>query len=157
MKNDLKVITYLPKYADAFGVLNEQWINEYFRMEYADRRALEDPENYILANGGEIVFVAESSTDVVLGTCAVVHHSKQVCELAKMAVSPEARGRGIGEIVGSAAIDIARKAGYGEMYLETNDVVKPALRLYHKLGFEQRPFPFDSDYQRANVYMVLDL
>ena len=157
MKDDLKVTTYLPRHAVAFRVLNEQWINEYFRLEEADRRALGDPEHYILANGGEIVFAIEPSTDIVLGTCAVVHHSKKVCELAKMAVSPEARGRGIGEMVGSAAIDIARKSGYEEMYLETNDVLKPALGLYLKLGFEQRSFPFESDYQRANVYMVLDL
>ncbi|MEM7363724.1 MAG: GNAT family N-acetyltransferase [Pseudomonadota bacterium] len=152
----VKVTTYLPQYAEDFRVLNEQWINEYFTMEDADRRALGDPENYILAKGGEIVFAVDSP-DQVLGTCAVVRHSAIQCELAKMAVSPEARGQGIGEIVGSAAIEIARNAGYEEMYLETNSVLGPALGLYHKLGFEQRPFPFDSDYQRANVYMVLDL
>ena len=60
-------------------------------------------------------------------------------------------------MVGSAAIEIAWNAGYEEMYLETNSELGPALGLYHKLGFEQRPFPFDSDYRRVNVYMVFDL
>ena len=60
-------------------------------------------------------------------------------------------------MVGSAAIEIAWNAGYEEMYLETNSVHGPALGLFHKLGFEHSPFPFDSDYRRANVYMVLDL
>ena len=74
-----------------------------------------------------------------------------------MAVSPQARVQGIGEIVGSAAIEIARNAGYEEIYLETDYVLGPALGLYHKLGFEQRPFPFDSDYLRAKIYLALDL
>ena len=150
------VTTYLLQYANAFRVLNEQWINDYFTMEVADRRVLEDPENYILAKGGEIVFAVDPP-DQVLGTCAIVRHSEIQCELAKMAVSPQARGQGIGEIVGSAAIEIARNAGYEVMYLETNSELGPALGLYHKLGFEQRPFPSDSDYRRANVYMVFDL
>jgi len=75
----------------------------------------------------------------------------------KVAVSPQARVQGIGEIVRPAAFEIARNAGYEEMYLETDFVLGSALGLYHKWGFEQRPFPFDSDYRRANVYMVLDL
>ena len=61
------VTTYLLQYANAFRVLNEQWINDYFTMEVADRRVLEDPENYILAKGGEIVFAVDPP-DQVLGT-----------------------------------------------------------------------------------------
>ena len=59
--------------------------------------------------------------------------------------------------MGSAAIQIARNAGYEEMYLETDYVLGPALGRYHKLGLEQRPFPCDADYRRANGYMVLEL
>ena len=58
--------------------------------------------------------------------------------------------------MGSAAIEIVGNAGYEEMYLETDYVLVPALGPYHKLRFEQRPFPCDADF-RANVDMVLDL
>ena len=60
-------------------------------MEFADRRALEDLENYILAKGGENVF-AVYPPDQVLGTGAIVRHAEIQCELAKMALSPQARG-----------------------------------------------------------------
>ena len=53
-------------------------------------------------------------------------------------------------------VEIVGNAGYEEMYLETDYVLVPALGPYHKLRFEQRPFPCDADF-RANVDMVLDL
>ena len=55
----------------------------------------------ILAPGGQIFFVVDG--DAVLGTCAVMPHSAEVHEIAKMAVAPEARGRGYGDLLMDAA------------------------------------------------------
>jgi len=76
--------------------------------------------------------------------------------LSKMAVSPEAKGKGIGWLLGNAAIEKSKEAGFKRLYLESNTVLKPAINLYYKLGFKRiagKPSP----YERSNVHMEIDL
>jgi GNAT superfamily N-acetyltransferase len=77
-------------------------------------------------------------------------------ELAKMAVSPEARGKNIGWLLGNAIIEKARSIGAHRLYLESNTILKPAISLYHKLGFKKITGP-PSPYERANIQMELIL
>jgi ribosomal protein S18 acetylase RimI-like enzyme len=74
-----------------------------------------------------------------------------------MAVSPAYQGRGIGWQLGTAVIEFARSAGAREIMLLTNSRLAGAIRLYERLGFAHRPLPKDTDYARADVYMVLPL
>ena len=60
-----------------------------------------DPEAAIVRPGGEIFFVVDD--EGVQGTCALLPHSPGVLELAKMAVSPAAQGRGYGGLLMRAA------------------------------------------------------
>ena len=77
-------------------------------------------------------------------------------EMAKMAVSPKAQGKNIGYLLGKKVIDEARASGASKIYLESNTILKPAISLYYKLGFQKisgRPTP----YQRCNIQMELKL
>jgi ribosomal protein S18 acetylase RimI-like enzyme len=77
-------------------------------------------------------------------------------ELAKMAVDPRFRGRGIGHQLGAAIIERARRLGAKTIFLESNTILAPAISLYRKLGFvetERQPTP----YARGNIHMVLKL
>ncbi|MBC80644.1 MAG: hypothetical protein CMQ33_07405 [Gammaproteobacteria bacterium] len=151
---EVTLVTYKPFYRSAFARLNEEWINFYFELEERDRRILNDPERYIIHRGGEIFF-ALSDTNQVIGTCALVMHEGSIGELSKMAVVPEARGRGVGRMLGEAIISFARDKNLEQLFLETNSVLAPAIRLYRDLGFEEHPFPNKSSYGRADTYMVL--
>ncbi len=74
----------------------------------------------------------------------------------KMAVSPKAQGKNIGWLLGRAAIECARAKGARSLYLESNTILKPAISLYRKLGFEKvtgRATP----YERCNIQMELIL
>ncbi|MEE8062491.1 MAG: GNAT family N-acetyltransferase, partial [Gemmatimonadales bacterium] len=73
-------------------------------------------------------------------------------ELAKMAVSPEAQGKGIGWLLGQAVLDRARELGATTVYLESNTVLEPAIALYRKLGFK-RVTGAPSPYARCNIQM----
>ncbi|MFT5014449.1 MAG: DNA-binding MarR family transcriptional regulator [Patiriisocius sp.] len=153
---DYKIVPYTPELAQYFSDINQRWINEYFEMEAADKRALDDPEGYIIQPGGKILFV-RNSDGVIVGTCALIRHSESIAELAKMGVDKRQRSGGAGKLLGLAIIEQAREMGFTKLFLETNSVLAPAIGLYKRLGFAQKPFPHASDYSRADVYMELDL
>jgi hypothetical protein len=73
-----------------------------------------------------------------------------------MAVTPSARGRGIGELLGRAAVERAKRLGAQRIELVSNTTLQPALGLYRKLGFTEAPLG-PTKYQRANIRMILDL
>jgi len=77
-------------------------------------------------------------------------------ELAKMAVSDTAKGKGIGELLGQASIKKAKALGAKKLYLESNTILKPAIHLYHKLGFK-KVTGIPSPYERCNIQMILEL
>ena len=79
-----------------------------------------------------------------------------VFELVKMGVSPLAQGKGIGFLLGQACIEKARALGAEKIYLESNTRLKPAISLYHKLGFRKVAGP-PSPYERCNIQMELKL
>ncbi|WP_041583504.1 bifunctional helix-turn-helix transcriptional regulator/GNAT family N-acetyltransferase [Bdellovibrio bacteriovorus] len=152
---DVKIVAYQPKYKEAFYKLNEEWISKYFTMEKPDRDALENPESYILKKGGSI-FVALLNGEPV-GVCALIKREDLGCyELAKMAVSPKAQGKSIGFLLGQAIVEKAREMGEQRLFLESNTILKPAIRLYEKLGFVKVVGP-PTPYDRCNIQMELKL
>jgi GNAT superfamily N-acetyltransferase len=139
----------------AFRLLNEAWITRFFELEEKDRLTLGDPQKYILRPGGQILF-AQRAADLI-GCCALMRHSPDSFELAKMAVAESAQRQGIGNLLMQAAIDLARDLGARRLYLETNSKLAPALRLYHRFGFRDIPAEAlpPSPYARADVRMEL--
>ncbi|MDR6545079.1 DNA-binding MarR family transcriptional regulator/GNAT superfamily N-acetyltransferase [Chryseobacterium rhizosphaerae] len=153
---EVEIVDYEPKYQTAFQALNEEWISNYFKMEDADYRALDNPEEYILHKGGKIMVALYHNEP--LGVCALIKMDDPDYdfELAKMAVSPKAQGKNMGWLLGCAMISAARESGASKLYLESNTILKPAINLYYKLGFQKimgRPTP----YQRCNIQMELNL
>ena len=185
--NNIVIVGYHPKYADDFAALNYQWITEFFVIEPEDRAALDHPEAYAIDNGGEIFFLLDRSSggEMVIGTAALVPkkvpkkapkkalkktweeapqqavaqtaETIEVYELAKMAVSPNRQGEGLGQLLLQHCIEFARQRNGKRMILTTNDILKPALAVYHKLGFKDLPVNPDERYERGNLAMVLDL
>ncbi|HEX4284986.1 MAG TPA: GNAT family N-acetyltransferase [Terracidiphilus sp.] len=137
----------------AFRTLNEQWIAKYFRIEDKDRETLGDPAGKILAQGGHVYFALIDGEKV--GTCALIAMGFGVYEVAKMAVEESFRGSGIGRAILEYAIERAAGSGAQRLYLETNDRLANAIRLYEGVGFRHLP-PEQvkpSPYARANVFM----
>lgn len=153
---DVRIIPYTVDYQNVFKALNEEWINTYFEMEEADRKALDNPQEYIIKNGGHI-FVALYKEEAV-GVCALLKMTDGYYdyELAKMAVSPKAQGKNIGFLLGQTALKKAIETGASKIYLESNTILKPAINLYQKLGF-QKIAGHLTPYKRCNIQMELIL
>ena len=151
LRGAVRIVGYAPRYRDAFRDLNLEWIERDFTVEESDRVMLENPEDAIISRGGE-VFVALDG-DVVVGVCSLIPASSSSWQLAKMAVSPQARGRGIGRLLAQAAFDYAKSAGASQIELFTNTVLEPAMGLYRSLGFVEAPFE-GAEHKRSNIRMV---
>jgi putative acetyltransferase len=149
------IVPYREELRAAFEQLNRDWIESYFVLEDADREVFADPTGSIVRPGGQIFFVVEG--DTVLGTCAVLRHGPTECEIAKMAVAPAARGRGLGDRLMEAAVDFAREIGASKVVIVSNTLLAPAIRLYRKHGFMEVPLESDGRYQRANIRLEREL
>jgi len=150
----VQIVTYQPQYAHAFKSLNYAWIEQLFGVEEPDKLVLEDPEGQIINRGGEVLIALLNGNPV--GACALVKKDEQTYELAKMAVSEEARGMKIGWQLGAGIVEKAKEIGVKKLVLETNSELKPAMGLYKKLGF-QDTCKQNSSYERCNVQMEMAL
>ena len=83
--------------AQAFRDLNLAWLNAYFHVEPKDEATLANPQETVLAPGGAI-FAAELDGAVV-GCVALLPMASESYEVAKMAVTPEVQGRGVGRLL----------------------------------------------------------
>ncbi|PWV51425.1 GNAT family N-acetyltransferase [Chitinophaga sp. S165] len=57
------------------------------------------------------------------------------CELVKLYLLPEARGKGLGKQLIEQCFDAATQAGFTHIYLETMPELVTAIPLYEKMGF----------------------
>ncbi len=151
---DVQIVAYRPEYKKAFRDLNEEWITANFKMEESDYKSLDHPQEYIIDRGG-FIFIAVYEGKPV-GACALIKMDDDMFELAKMAVSPAAKGKGIGVLLGNACIEQAKAVNAKKLYLESNTKLKPAINLYHKLGFK-KVTGVPSPYERCNIQMELSL
>lgn len=152
----LQVVTYEPQYKQDFVQLNKQWIETYFRLEQSDLDTFEHIDDCIIGRGGQI-FLAVDDSGQVVGCCALKPHPESdIYELAKMAVSPEAQGRGIGYALGEALLKYARQHDIKRIFLEGNTQLKASISLYRKLGFKEIPLKGKA-YERCDILMELNL
>jgi GNAT superfamily N-acetyltransferase len=151
----IEIVDYKPEYRTRFREINEQWITQSFVMEEEDVKTLNDPESYILKNGGKI-FIALYNGYAV-GTCAYLNMGDEVYEMIKMAVDEKYRGRKIGHLIGEHSIQQMIQAGAKEIFLYSNTKGSAvAVQLYKKLGFHEIPLG-NSEFQRADIKMIMNI
>lgn len=148
--SDIEILPFTPAYKDEFRDLNREWVEAYFYLEKYDVEQLEHPER-ILAAGGEIWFARLDGE--IVGTGALYCHGPGEFEVAKMAVTPRIRGRGIGRRILEKLIERFRERGGTRLRLATNSRLDAAIALYRSVGFVDYVPDRPSEYARANVFM----
>jgi len=153
MENKIKIVEFLPEHRSRFKEINVQWITKSFVMEEEDVKTIDDPEGYILKDGGKI-FIALYNGEVV-GTCAYLNFGNNEFEMIKMAVDEKFRGLKIGKIIGEISLQKMKEYGAKRIFLFSNTKGSAtAVQLYHKLGFKEIPLG-NSEFQRADIKMEL--
>lgn len=85
-------------------------------------------------------------------------HQPEVCELQKMYLSPDARGKGVGQALMQAALREAERLGYQHCYLETFGPMTGAQRLYLANGFQALDAPWgDSGHTACDRWFARSL
>ncbi|NDA61410.1 MAG: GNAT family N-acetyltransferase [Chitinophagia bacterium] len=80
------------------------------------------------------------------------------CELVKMYLLPEARGKGVGKALMEEAFSQAKNMGYTMIYIETMPELTRAIGLYEKLGFEYLNGPMgNSGHCGCDIWMLKKL
>jgi putative acetyltransferase len=70
------------------------------------------------------------------GIKALAGEKTSVCELQKMYLAPDIRGKGYGKKLMKVCLEAAKSMGYKQCYLETLSELKAAQELYKRYGFE---------------------
>ena len=153
--NNLRITSFNKKYKADFEKLNREWIEEFFQMEDEDFHTLQNPESYVIQKNGEIFFAINDQ--IVIGTAAMIPFSEDVFELAKMSVKKGFQGKGVGKLLLKRCIQFAQARNANEIFLLTNDILKPALNLYLSCGFVIKNKYDDERYERGNTKMHLIL
>ncbi|HEX3080143.1 MAG TPA: GNAT family N-acetyltransferase [Puia sp.] len=98
---------------------------------------LNDIENNYLSNNGFFGVVVHTETNQMVGCFGLFPVNESVCELRKMYLLKESRGKGLGKFILNFAIRTAREKHYKKIILETIAVLTTAIALYKRYGFTE--------------------
>ena len=83
---------------------------------------------------------------------------QDTCELVKLYLVPNTRGKGIGKMLMQHCIDEARKYSYKKIYLETMPELKSAIPMYEKFGFNYLNHSIGlSGHSACNIWMMKEM
>lgn len=109
---------------------------------------------------GAMYFIAEQQGQMLGGGGIFPTNGLPVgtCELVKMYLRKEARGKGIGRILIEQCMQAAKEQGYTSMYIETMPELKPALGMYEKCGFYYLTGPLgNTGHFGCDVWMLKEI
>ncbi len=81
-----------------------------------------------------------------------------VCELVKMYLHPQARGKGLGRLLINRCLQQATELGYKKVYLETMPELRKAVSVYEQFGFTYLQGPMgNTGHFGCDVWMIKEL
>ena len=90
--------------------------------------------------------------------CVALHKLvPEICEMKRLYVRPQFRGKGLGRELAEKVIAEARQIGYKKLRLDTVEpVMKTAVAMYRRLAFREIP-PYWQNPIEGALYMELEL
>jgi len=119
-----------------------------------DQELAELPGDYAPPGGRLLLAEYEGQ----LAGCVALHKLEDgVCEMKRLYLRPQFRGKGLGRALANRIIAEARELGYQRMRLDTVEpVMKDAVAMYHRMGFREIA-PYRNNPIAGALYMELVL
>jgi len=109
---------------------------------------------------GAIYFTVEMDGEIVGGSGVYPTEAlpQGCCELVKLYLLSQTRGKGIGKALIEKCFEAAKAFGYSSMYLETMPELHTAIGMYEKLGFTHLTGPLGkSGHFGCDIWMLKQL
>ncbi|HEY3249495.1 MAG TPA: GNAT family N-acetyltransferase [Ignavibacteria bacterium] len=115
-------------------------------------------ENYAEPDSVYYVALVENKIAGGAGIKQLDGATEKICELQRMFLLPDARGKGIGKRLLEMCLEDAKNFGYESCYLESLSNMLDARRLYEKFGFKIIDAPMgNTGHSGCNVFMLKKL
>ena len=134
-------------------VAEDPSFQEYLNIQHYDSE-LDHPADKYGLPWGRLLLALYSGAPA--GCIALRRIDAQSCEMKRLYVRPEFRGKGIGSLLVQRIISDARAIGYRRMLLDTLPFLERAIQMYRDAGFREIPIYNDSPMSSA-IYMRLYL
>jgi ribosomal protein S18 acetylase RimI-like enzyme len=132
----------------------QRWLNVSLCFQGFDSELAELPGKYAPPKGR--LYLAEEQ-GIIAGCIALRPMDEEgICEMKRLYVKEEFRGKGIGRQLAGKIISDAREIGYTVMRLDTLQRMESARKLYTALGFTIIP-PYYHNPMEEVVYMELSM
>ena len=109
---------------------------------------------------GSVYFVAEEEGKLLGGGGIYPTEGlpAKTCELVKMYLHKDARGKGLGKRMIEECLHWAKANGYEQVYLETMPELKKAVSVYEKFGFTYLDGPMgNSGHNGCEIWMIRNI
>ena len=158
MNAEIKIITAAtPEHIRTVRLLfmeYQNWLNFSLCFQGFDKELAELPGKYAPPKGR--IYIA-SVADTIAGCIALRPMDEEgICEMKRLFVRDEFRGKGIGKMLAERIIADAQQIGYRTMRLDTLQRMETARILYAQLGFKIIPAYYNNPMDEV-VYMELPL
>ncbi|MBB6459805.1 GNAT family N-acetyltransferase [Flammeovirga kamogawensis] len=114
----------------------------------------------VYEESGVEYFILEENNKVIggAGIGKLIGADDSVCELQKIYLSTDARGKGYGEKVLKHCLTFAKDEGYSKCYLETMPELVKGVALYERLGFKNLEAPLgNTSHHSCTIWMIKEL
>jgi GNAT superfamily N-acetyltransferase len=130
------------------------WLGIDLSSQNFDHEVSTMPETYGAPNGGLCIVLRNNKA---VGVAGIKRFNETECEVKRMYVQPESRGLGIGKLLLTQCIEIAKRLNYDKAKLDTADFMKAAIKLYTDNGFIEIPAYRHNPYEEEARFFELKL
>jgi len=126
-----------------------QWLNLDLCFQNIDDELDSFPEKYKEPDGA---FIIAKENNNIIGYVGIRKLEPGICEMKRLFVSDNNKGKGIGEKLVETIIDEAKTKKYEKIRLDTIDTMAAALNIYYKNGFYKTE-PYYNNPNEGTVYL----
>ena len=126
-----------------------QWLNLDLCFQNFDEELGCFPEKYKEPDGA---FIIAKENNSIIGCVGIRKIGAQICEMKRLFVNDDYKGKGIGKKLVEEIIEEAKNKKYEKIRLDTIDTMDTALNIYCKNGFYKIE-PYYNNPNEGTVYL----